>query len=305
MSEAPKIGSEERMEEYKKYAKEAVVKAKKRKSKEDEGHFDKLAAGYQAERRSTKAVMTELRGKLKHREEERQKEKEVPVEEEYESFEVSEGESKPTTSEQSSVASGEINNEHKIDRIESAPAEIGKSVEVEKPDRAYAAAKDEKTKRALEKTRANLKRFGERTDKILVERAAAKTANEEDKKSNERTQKDVAGWAILNQKVEADRQKAKESRSDEAQTDYVEAYKKYDPRFTKNKSDDQIAKTRPPFFAFGKAVRELRRLHGVMLRAEDSKVGGLSSEARQAIAESGQWDEDVEVEKMKHAPENK
>ncbi|TSC83986.1 MAG: hypothetical protein G01um101413_789 [Parcubacteria group bacterium Gr01-1014_13] len=203
-------------------------------------------------------------------------ETEEPKDDGYESYEVSEGvpkkqKNKLITSEESQVVSGEINNEHEAGKIESAPVEVGKNIEV--LDRAAAAAKDEKTKRALEKTRATMERFDERTKKIQAERVRAE--------------------------AEADRQQAKESRSDEARTDYVEAYKKYDPRFTKNKSDDQIAKTKPPFFAFGKAVRELKRLYSVMLRAEDSKVGGLSPEARQAIIDSARKEEEEFIESNK------
>ena len=173
-----------------------------------------------------------------------------------------------------------------------ALATAGEKVESEKKKK---IALEERNKQSLEKHRKAMERLDERNAKILAERGKLK----------ENAGPGVS-WEDFNKKAEAEiRQKAKESRDNEARTDYVEAYKKYDPKFTKNKSDDQIAKTKPPFFAFGKAVKELRRLHGVMLRAEDSRVGGLSPEARQAIAESGQWDEDVEAEKMKHAPENK
>ena len=72
-------------------------------------------------------------------------------------------------------------------------------------------------------------------------------------------------------KVENDRQRAKESRAEEAQTAYAQAYREYDPRFTKNKPDDLIAITRPPFFSlFSSAAKELKRLYGVMVKAREN-----------------------------------
>ncbi len=128
-----------------------------------------------------------------------------------------------------------------------------------------------------------------------------------------------------NQTVQAfesdQRQSAKESRAEEAQRAYVKAYREYDPGFTTNKADDLVAVTRPPFLAFGKAAKELKRLNGLMVQArekmasEDEKIqetlgenkrkpkiseGGLKSETREALAESNEVDELVET--LKNRP---
>jgi hypothetical protein len=234
---------------------EAGKAIKKVKSKENEEHFDKLAAGYEKEGQEAAEppyasieVSTEEQpapASQKKRVTNKHVIKRVPKEEimtvepedivseeentdvDYKPFKVSEAESKPITSEQAPVVSGEINNEYVLE-----------------------------------------KRV---TNKNVISRASH----------------------------EAKKLKAQESRSNEATTDYVEAYKKYDPRFTKNKSDDQIAKSKPPFFAFGKAARELKRLYVVMVRAEDSKLGGLSPEARQAIMESAKKEEEEFIESNK------
>ena len=79
-------------------------------------------------------------------------------------------------------------------------------------------------------------------------------------------------------KVESEQQRAKESRAEEAQAAYVKAYREYDPGFTKNKSDDLIAVTKPPFLAFGSAARELKRLHGAMLKAGENRASEADAE---------------------------
>ena len=91
----------------------------------------------------------------------------------------------------------------------------------------------------------------------------------------------------------------KESGMLEAQTAYVKAFREYDPRFTTSKPDNLIAKTKPPFFSFGKAARELKRLYGAMVRAEESRVGGLTPEARKAIIDSARKEEEEFVESNK------
>ena len=58
--------------------------------------------------------------------------------------------------------------------------------------------------------------------------------------------------------------------AEEAQVAYVQAYREYDPKFTKNKADDLIAVTRPSLFAFGSAAKELKRLYGVMVKAREN-----------------------------------
>ncbi len=229
---------------------------------------------------------------------------------------ISEGADKPRSShrkESSSFKSGA--------ELGAALATAGEQVESERKKK---LSLEERNKQALEKHRQAMERLDERNAKIWQNRDKSKEkAPEEDYESYEVSvekpvtktseQAPVASGEIhsgykLN-KQETNKhvisRDSKESRSDDARTDYIKAYKEYDPRFTKNKSDDLIAKTKPPFFAFGKAARELKRLYGVMVRAEDSKIGGLSPENRQAIAESGQWDEDMEAEQMKHAPINK
>lgn len=251
MLEVSQPSPEERMEGYKKAGKEAVAKTSKRKSKEMEADFDARIAGWQeenkraaeamkqeADRKKYKEIMTELKGKLKNRKEEKSKEK--APEDDYESYEVSGREAVTKTSEQGPVASGEINTSQ----------QLGKRV----------------------------------TNKNVIRRTPNEAANE----------------AAKMKAFESNQQRAKESRAGEAQVDYVKAYKEYDPRFTKNKSDDQIARTKPPFFAFGKAARELKRLYGVMVRAEDSRVGGLSPEARRAIALSAKKEEEEFIESNKH-----
>ena len=60
---------------------------------------------------------------------------------------------------------------------------------------------------------------------------------------------------------ESGNQRAKEVQAEKAQAAYVRAYREYDPKFTENKPDDLVSVTRPPFFAFGKAAKELKRLH--------------------------------------------
>lgn len=72
--------------------------------------------------------------------------------------------------------------------------------------------------------------------------------------------------------VEDDRRRAKELRAEEAQAAYVQAYRAYDPQFTKNKIDDLIAVTRPPFLALSSAAKELKRLHGVMVKARENVI---------------------------------
>ena len=64
--------------------------------------------------------------------------------------------------------------------------------------------------------------------------------------------------------VEIDRQYVKESQVEEAQAAYVRAYREYDPKFTENKTDDLLAVTRPPFFAFGAKAKELKNLYNAL-----------------------------------------
>lgn len=103
------------------------------------------------------------------------------------------------------------------------------------------------------------------------------------------------------EKVEIDRQYAKELRAEEAQAAYVQAYKEYDPKFTKNKTDDLIAVTRPPLFA----GKELKRLYAVMEKARTSMASeagrtvefkadqktGLSAEVKKELESSNKRDE--------------
>ncbi len=73
-------------------------------------------------------------------------------------------------------------------------------------------------------------------------------------------------------KVEIEQRYAKESRLyTEAKIAYVRAYREYDPSFTTNKPDDLVAEAKPPFFAFGFAAKELKRLYGVMVQAGENK----------------------------------
>ena len=139
-----------------------------------------------------------------------------------------------------------------------------------------------------------------------------------------RAPQEAAGEAGKTKRFGIDMQPFKETWSDDAQDAYVKAYREYDPRFTNGKSDDLIAVTRPPFFSFGKAARELKRLYGVMVEArknrnseKDSKKirenvaksgvkfhneGGLPSETREALISSGELDDAIErLENKKYA----
>lgn len=127
--------------------------------------------------------------------------------------------------------------------------------------------------------------------------------NNEPESGKRVTNKNVIKRAVYEapamEKFKSDLQPLKESRSGEARVAYVKAYREYDPRFTTNKPDNLIAKTKPPFFSFGKAARELKRLHGVMVRAEESSVGGLTPEARKAIVDSARKEEEKFIESNK------
>ena len=102
--------------------------------------------------------------------------------------------------------------------------------------------------------------------KQITEEVAVAPAKANDK---ERVEKRV-GQQHVREAQEADMQHAKELRFEEAQVAYVEAYRKYDKKFTSNKPDDLIAVTRPPLLAFWGAAKELKRLYGVMVKARES-----------------------------------
>ncbi len=265
-----KAGESIKKEQAEKSAKEELVKSNKRKSKEMETDFDERLAGYAEE---NKKVAQEASQK---------KHKEVMTE--------LRGKLKNRAAEKNKLATEEATKQSLEKTRKSLQEDEFESFEV-------SGGEDKDAEDEPEITITEDEPIGE--IKTSESKEAAVTSGEI---SSSRVARQAAKMERLDNES---LQPARESESETAQTAYVKAYREYDPRFTTNKPDDQIAKTKPPFFAFGKAVRELRRLHGVMVRAEDSKIGGLSPEARQAIVESGQWDEDVEAEKMKHAPENK
>lgn len=180
-------------------AKKEEKESNKIKSKEMEEDFDKRISDYKY-----KQIMTELRGKLKNREEEKK------AAEPYETFEVSsEEEIPPLVKEKKRVTNKNV--------IRRAPKE--KEVNVE-------------------------------TEDIVSEESVEKESAPRQYESNRQTKEAIAA-----------------SRAEEAQAAYVKAYREYDPRFTKNKSDDLIAASKPPFLAFGSAAKELKKLHGVMIKA--------------------------------------
>lgn len=58
--------------------------------------------------------------------------------------------------------------------------------------------------------------------------------------------------------------------AEQAQKAYVDAYRAYDAKATKDKSDDLVAMLKPPFFALSRAARELKQLYASM--TERNKV---------------------------------
>lgn len=80
-------------------------------------------------------------------------------------------------------------------------------------------------------------------------------------------------------KAENERQRAKELRAEESQKAYVKAYREYNPKFAKDKSDDMIAITRPPFFSlFSPVKKELKRLHEAMVKARENAASEAEDE---------------------------
>lgn len=102
----------------------------------------------------------------------------------------------------------------------------------------------------------------------------------------------------------------------QALVDYAEAYKKFDPKFTKNKPNALIALTRPPFLAFSAQAKELKLLYKALNIArknaeredDEEKIkqnlavartkpitnkGALPAEARAALAKSAQAEEEA------------
>lgn len=65
---------------------------------------------------------------------------------------------------------------------------------------------------------------------------------------------------------------------EKAQATYAQAYREFDPKFTKNKSNDLVAVTRPPFLAFGAKAKELKNLYQAM----DTARKNAASEADEA-----------------------
>ncbi|MBP6859406.1 MAG: hypothetical protein KBC69_02165 [Candidatus Magasanikbacteria bacterium] len=62
--------------------------------------------------------------------------------------------------------------------------------------------------------------------------------------------------------------------AEQAQDAYVEAYRVYDPKITKDKVDDTVALLRPPFFAFGSEAKKLKKLYTLMV--ERNNVAAIS-----------------------------
>lgn len=65
---------------------------------------------------------------------------------------------------------------------------------------------------------------------------------------------------------------------EKAQAAYVKAYREFDPKFTKGKSDDLLAVTRPPFFAFGAKAKELKNLYQAMDTARKNAASEADEE---------------------------
>lgn len=113
--------------------------------------------------------------------------------------------------------------------------------------------------------------------------------------------------------------------AEQAQGAYVEAYRAYDPKATKDKSDDQVAFLKPPFFAFGGAAKNLKKLYAAMVERNNvatiavtpEQIGkklaasdlvkpksGIRSELTQAAKEVNEQDQETEWFANKQAKAN-
>lgn len=72
--------------------------------------------------------------------------------------------------------------------------------------------------------------------------------------------------------------------AEQAQKAYVDAYRAYDAKATKDKSDDLVAMLKPPFFALSRAARELKQLYASM--TERNKVLLASDQIGKNLAAS-------------------
>ncbi len=303
---------EERVEAYKKNAKEAASKSNKKKSKEMEANLDERIAEYAAERMSTKAVMTELRGKLKHRAEEKKiaakqeadrkkgekivaalakAGKEIEAEKtkqslaetrkalekldgnEYASYEVSDGKEAEVAvkSEQKKDTNKNVirraSKEITLELEPVVPEEINEA-EKSKEEEPYEAFEVSETEKDLPKKTVTSETGGVVSGEINNEYELGKK-----RVVNKNVIKRPSNEAAKVKEMEMGRQQAKESRAEEAQAAYVKAYREYDSRFTKNKSDDLIAVSKPPFLTFSSAGRELKRLYVVMENSRKNREG--------------------------------
>lgn len=66
--------------------------------------------------------------------------------------------------------------------------------------------------------------------------------------------------------------------AEQAQDEYVKAYRAYDSKATKDKSDDQVASLRPPFFAFGGAAKNLKKLYTAMVERNNVATLAMAPE---------------------------
>ncbi len=320
------------MKGYKEFAKKAEKKGKDRKT--------------ESARKELKANMAELRGKLKSRGEERERQNEMAKvvkmyqeggEEKMNQYLFEESESK-TRLTQEQLKSDPKAREYLKKMF--SPDSLGQTFDdflVSLPtEQDYVENITEKIKRSsaglsneTELTEADMLEVQKQppSSKIITSEDAKEVSGEINNayKLSKETNKNVISRATHEaakmKEFESDLQSMKESRAEEAQTAYVKAYREYDPRFTKNKPDDLIAVTRPPFFAFGSAARELKRLHGAMVKARENRASrddskkikenlakskirfndeaGLTPEARKAIKLSARKEEEEFIESNK------
>jgi hypothetical protein len=76
---------------------------------------------------------------------------------------------------------------------------------------------------------------------------------------------------------------ARKSRADEAEKAYAQAYREYDPKFTKDKDDELIIMTRPPrsllsVFGLSKKIKELEELYVAMVKARKSAADSVENQ---------------------------
>lgn len=81
-----------------------------------------------------------------------------------------------------------------------------------------------------------------------------------------------------------------EQLAEAAQQIYVDAYRKYDFKAVKDKTDDEIALIKPPFFAFRSAVKNLKNLYEAMVDARKKAIEDIDEDSKRIVKNLAQSD---------------